>query len=98
LIEVCLDRIDPYVQITVRDTGQGITPGFLPYVFERYHQAETSGGRRAGGLGLGLSLARQLVEMRGGSVTAESEGEGKGATFTVKLPVRAVYTAEVGDC
>jgi signal transduction histidine kinase len=63
-------------------------------VFDRYSQAETSGGRRAGGLGLGLSLTRQLVEMHGGSVAAESKGEGKGATFTVKLPVRAVYTTE----
>jgi PAS domain S-box-containing protein len=95
-VEVSLERRDPYVQIVVRDTGRGINPEFLPYVFDRYSQAETSGGRRAGGLGLGLSLTRQLVEMHGGSVAAESEGEGKGATFTVKLPVRAVYTAEPG--
>ncbi|MBO0724267.1 MAG: PAS domain S-box protein [Blastocatellia bacterium] len=93
-VEVSLERIDPYVQITVRDTGQGITPEFLPYVFDRYWQADVFGGRRAGGLGLGLTLVRQLVEMHGGSVAVESEGEGKGATFTVKLPVRAVYTAE----
>jgi PAS domain S-box-containing protein len=93
-VEVRLERVDPYIQITVHDTGQGIKPEFLPYVFDRYRQAGTSGGRRASGLGLGLSLARQLVEMHGGSVAAESEGEGKGATFTVKLPVRAVYTAE----
>jgi len=93
-VEVRLERKDPYVQITIRDTGQGIKPEFLPYVFERYQQAETSGGRRSAGLGLGLPLTRQLVEMHGGSVEAESEGEGKGATFTVKLPVRAVYTAE----
>jgi PAS domain S-box-containing protein len=96
-IEVSLERIDPYVQITVRDTGRGIKPEFLPYVFERYHRAETFGGQRAGGLGLGLSLARQLVEMHGGSVAAESEGEGKGATFTVKLPVRDVRTAATED-
>jgi CheY-like chemotaxis protein/anti-sigma regulatory factor (Ser/Thr protein kinase) len=93
-VEVELARIDPYVQITVRDTGEGIRPEFLPYVFERYHQADEAGGRHRGGLGLGLSLARQLVEMHGGGVKAESEGEGKGATFTVKLPVRAVHTAE----
>ena len=93
-VEVRLERVDPHVQITVRDTGRGIKPEFLPYVFDRYQQAGTSGGRRAGGLGLGLSLTRQLVEMHGGSVAAESEGEGKGATFTVRLPVRAVYTAE----
>jgi PAS domain S-box-containing protein len=93
-VEVRLERIDPYVQIVVRDTGRGIKPEFLPYVFDRYRQAEPSGGRRSGGLGLGLSLTRQLVAMHGGSVEVESEGEGKGATFTVKLPVRAVYTAE----
>jgi signal transduction histidine kinase len=93
-VEVRLERIDHYVQITVRDTGQGIKPEFLTYVFDRYQQAGTSGSRRAGGLGLGLSLTRQLVEMHGGSVEAESEGEGKGATFIVKLPVLAVYTTE----
>src|SRR5215510_1418280 len=93
-IEVRLERVDPYVQIIVSDTGRGIKPEFLPYVFDRYQQAGASGGRRAGGLGLGLSLTRQLVEMHGGSVAAESEGEGKGATFTVRLPVRAIYTAE----
>jgi PAS domain S-box-containing protein len=93
-VEVSLERVDPYVQITVRDTGQGIRPEFLPYMFDRYWQADVFGGRRAGGLGLGLTLVRQLVEMHGGSVEAESEGEGKGATFTVRLPVRAVYAAE----
>jgi PAS domain S-box-containing protein len=93
-VEVRLERIDPYVQITVSDTGQGIKPEFLPHVFDRYRQANVFGGRRAGGLGLGLTLVRQLVEMHGGSVVVESEGEGKGATFTIKLPVRAVYTAE----
>src|SRR5262249_19754153 len=60
-VEVSLERMDPYVQITVRDTGQGIKPEFLPYVFDRYQQAGTSGRRRAGGLGLGLALTRQLV-------------------------------------
>ncbi|MBO0858087.1 MAG: PAS domain-containing sensor histidine kinase [Chloracidobacterium sp.] len=93
-VEVILERIDHYVQITVRDTGQGIKPEFLTYVFDRYQQAGTSGSRRVGGLGLGLSLTRQLVEMHGGSVAAESEGEGKGATFTVKLPVPTGYTSK----
>src|SRR5262245_62482681 len=61
-IEVRLERVDPYVQIIVSDTGRGIKPEFLPYVFDRYQQAGASGGRRAGGLGLGLSLTRQLGE------------------------------------
>ena len=75
-VDVRLGRVDPYVQITVSDTGRGIKPDFLPDVFNRYKQAGTSGGRCAGGLGLGLSLTRQLVEMHGGGVAAESEGEG----------------------
>ncbi|HEX5085367.1 MAG TPA: ATP-binding protein [Blastocatellia bacterium] len=93
-VEVRLGRVDPYIQISVSDTGRGISPEFMPYMFERYLQADASGARRKGGLGLGLSLVRQLVEMHGGSVYAESEGEGKGATFIVKLPVRAIYTTE----
>ncbi|HEY8460022.1 MAG TPA: ATP-binding protein, partial [Blastocatellia bacterium] len=93
-IEVELGRVDPYIQIVVRDTGRGIKPEFLPHVFERYRQADAAAGRRASGLGLGLSLTRQLVEMHGGEITAESEGEGKGATFTVRLPVRAVYAQD----
>jgi PAS domain S-box-containing protein len=93
-VEVRLGRVDPYIQISVRDTGCGISPEFMPYLFERYRQADASAARRKGGLGLGLSLVRQLVEMHGGSVTAESEGEDKGATFVVKLPVRAIYSAE----
>jgi PAS domain S-box-containing protein len=93
-VEVKLGRVDPYIQISVRDTGCGISPEFMPYLFERYRQADASAARRKGGLGLGLSLVRQLVEMHGGSVTAESEGEDKGATFIIKLPVRAIYTAE----
>jgi PAS domain S-box-containing protein len=93
-VEITLGRVDPYIQIIVRDTGRGISPEFMPYLFERYRQADASGARRRGGLGLGLTLVRQLVEMHGGSVDADSDGEGKGATFTVNLPVRAIYTAE----
>jgi len=70
----------------VCDTGCGIAPSFLPHVFERFRQADGSVGRRAGGLGVGLTIARQLVEMHGGGVAAHSAGEGKGATFTVTLP------------
>jgi CheY-like chemotaxis protein len=70
----------------VTDTGDGITPEFLPYVFHRFRQEEGSISRKAGGLGLGLAVVRHLVELHGGSVTAESPGAGKGSTFTVDLP------------
>src|SRR4030095_1841112 len=71
------------------DTGVGIPADFLPYIFERFQQADTSEKRTHGGLGLGLSIVRNLAEMHGGSVSAESEGEGRGARFTVTLPTLA---------
>jgi len=74
------------VRVVVRDTGQGISEEFLPYVFERFRQNDASSARRHGGLGLGLALVRELVQLHGGSVTAASEGLGKGATFTIDLP------------
>ncbi len=91
-IEVRLERIDPHVRITVSDTGKGISPDFLPYVFARFQQADASSARRYGGLGLGLALVKYLVELHGGTVEAASEGEDQGATFKVTLPVRAVYS------
>ncbi len=69
------------------DTGQGISSAFLPFVFDRFHQADTSSTRRHGGLGLGLAIVRHLIELHGGSVYAESPGEGCGATFTIRLPL-----------
>lgn len=87
-VRVELQRADPDVQIRVRDTGEGIGEDFLPHVFERFRQADTSGGRQ-GGLGLGLALVRHLVEAHGGTVKAASEGKDRGATFTVMLPVSA---------
>ena len=78
---------DGAVRLTVTDTGHGISPQFLPQVFERFRQADASSARRHGGLGLGLALVRELVEMHGGSVAAESPGIGGGSTFTVTLPV-----------
>jgi PAS domain S-box-containing protein len=85
-IEVHLKRILQNVQISVKDTGEGVPREFLPFVFDRFRQADGSSTRRHGGLGLGLAIVRNLVELHGGSVTAESEGEGRGATFTVTLP------------
>jgi PAS domain S-box-containing protein len=82
------------VEIEVSDTGQGIAPEFLPYVFDRFRQADQSTTRAHGGLGLGLSIVRHLVELHGGTVRAESDGEGRGATFTVSLPA-AKETADV---
>lgn len=89
-IEVRLERISANAVITVSDTGQGIDPEFLPYVFDRFRQAERATTRHHGGLGLGLAIVRQLVEMHGGTVEANSPGEGQGATFTVQLPLMAV--------
>ena len=79
--------------LTVRDTGRGIAPEFLPFVFDRFKQADGSTTRRVGGLGLGLSIVRHLVELHGGSVQATSAGLGKGATVRVSLPIRAVVNA-----
>ncbi|MGB5036868.1 MAG: ATP-binding protein, partial [Blastocatellia bacterium] len=89
-VVVRLERVDPVVRIQVSDTGKGIAPEFLPQAFNRFDQADRSSTRRHGGLGLGLSLARYLVEAHGGTIVAESEGEGLGSTFTVCLPLRAV--------
>lgn len=86
-IQIRLERINSHVEVTVSDTGQGINPEFLPYVFERLQQADSTTTRTHGGLGLGLAIVRHLVELHGGSVHATSLGEGKGATFVVHLPV-----------
>ena len=89
-VELRIERAKSDVQITVADTGVGIPPTALPHVFDRFWQADSSITRTQGGLGLGLAIVRHLVEVHGGVVRAESEGEGKGATFTVLIPVRAV--------
>ncbi|WP_026735402.1 PAS domain S-box protein [Fischerella sp. PCC 9605] len=89
-VDVQVERIDNGVQIRVSDTGEGISPQFLPYVFDRFRQADSSNTRSHGGLGLGLAIVRYLVELHGGTVSAESLGIGQGATFIVNLPMRAV--------
>jgi PAS domain S-box-containing protein len=90
LVQVRLDRTDSNAQITVRDTGEGISPEFLPYVFDRFQQADGTKTRRHGGLGLGLAIVRHLVELHGGTIEARSEGLGRGASFVVRLPVVAM--------
>jgi signal transduction histidine kinase/CheY-like chemotaxis protein len=90
-VQVRLELVNSHVEIVVSDTGIGIGPDFLPYVFERFRQADSTTTRKAGGLGLGLAIVRHIVEMHGGTVDATSEGEDKGATFRVRLPLMIVH-------
>jgi len=94
---VRLARVEGHVEITVRDTGQGIRPDFLPHIFQRFEQADSTSTRAHGGLGLGLALVRHIVELHGGTVSAESPGEGHGAVFTVRLPLAMPQTAAEGE-
>ena len=96
-VEVSITPRSSEVQVTVRDTGQGIPMEFLPNVFERFRQADGSFSRRHGGLGLGLSIAKQIVEMHGGSIAAASEGSDTGATFTVTLPLAQADKTRAAD-
>lgn len=91
-IRVYVHRSQSSVEIVVQDDGVGIEPDFLPYVFERFRQGDGSITRAQGGLGLGLAICRSLVELHGGTITADSLGRGKGATFTVRLPVAPLRT------
>ncbi len=86
-VDIRLERFDDRAQIIVSDTGKGISPDFLPYVFESFRQADNATTRQFGGLGLGLAIVRQIVELHGGTVQAASPGEGQGATFTIRLPL-----------
>jgi CheY-like chemotaxis protein/anti-sigma regulatory factor (Ser/Thr protein kinase) len=85
-IDVRLEQVGRYARITIADTGKGIEPEFLPYIFDRFRQADSSSSRREGGLGLGLALVRELVELHGGTVQVQSAGAGKGSTFTLEFP------------
>ncbi|MDQ3919371.1 MAG: PAS domain S-box protein [Acidobacteriota bacterium] len=93
-VSVELAHVNGHAEVMVKDTGAGISPDFRPYVFDRFRQGDSSTTRAHGGLGLGLSIVRHLVELHGGTVTAESEGEGRGSTFAVELPL--LRAAELG--
>ena len=95
-VEARFERAGSYARIKVSDTGEGIDPEFLPYVFDRFRQADATTTRQRGGLGLGLAIVRHLVELHGGTVSAESEGHGRGTTFTVTLPVAGADTQSDG--
>ena len=86
-VDVQVTAVGSTAELIVRDTGQGINREFLPYLFDRFRQADASASRRHGGLGLGLALVRQIVELHGGSVTAESAGTDRGSTFVLRLPI-----------
>jgi PAS domain S-box-containing protein len=90
-VRVALKRVNSHAEILIEDSGVGIAPGFLPHVFERFRQADASTTRRHGGLGLGLSIVKSLVELHGGNVNAESAGEGLGSRFTVTLPIVSTH-------
>ncbi len=90
-IDVRLERVHSHMEITISDTGQGIAPEFLEHIFERFRQSDSSSTRQHGGLGLGLSIVRQLVELHGGTVTAQSPGEGFGTIIRVLLPLLCIH-------
>jgi CheY-like chemotaxis protein/nitrogen-specific signal transduction histidine kinase len=95
-VQVMLERVNSHIEIAVSDTGQGVAADFMPHLFERFQQEQTGSKRTHGGLGLGLAIVRHIVELHGGTVVAESAGEGRGSTFTVKLP-RAPIMRTAGE-
>ena len=90
-VQILLERVNSLIEISVADTGVGIKPEFIPHLFERFRQGDASTTRKYGGLGLGLSIVKNLVELHGGIVKVESAGEGKGTTVTVRLPLTVVH-------
>jgi len=94
-IKVALERVNSHVEIGIEDHGVGIDASFLPYVFERFRQADPGISRKYGGLGIGLSIVKSLVELHGGSVRVKSAGVGQGATFVVSLPLHSVLSKEI---
>ncbi len=96
-VQIRVERVNSHIEIAVSDTGVGISADFLPHVFERFRQADAGTTRKTGGLGLGLSIVRHIVEMHGGSVLVTSEGEGQGATFRVHLPLMIVHAGGIRE-
>jgi PAS domain S-box-containing protein len=96
-VRVVMERVNSHIEVSVVDSGQGMKADFIAHAFERFRQSDTQGTRRTGGLGLGLSIVKNLVEMHGGSVRAMSEGEGEGSTFVVHLPVAVVHARDAGE-
>lgn len=96
-VQLLLQRVNSHIEISVADTGVGIKPEFLAHVFERFRQGDPSTTRKFGGLGLGLAIVKNLVELHGGTVRADSAGEGRGATFTVCLPLKVVHRSSFDE-
>ena len=96
-IDVVMERVNSHVEVSVEDSGQGIKPEFLAFVFDRFRQADSSTTRRHGGLGLGLSIVKHLAELHGGSVRVKSPGDGQGSTFIVALPISVIRTDGPGE-
>jgi PAS domain S-box-containing protein len=94
-VRVVMERVNSHVEVSVIDSGQGMSGDFIAHAFERFRQSDSASTRQTGGLGLGLSLVKDLVEMHGGTVEARSEGEGRGSTFKVRLPVTVVSGTEI---
>jgi CheY-like chemotaxis protein len=93
-VQAFLERVNSHLEVTVSDDGEGIASEFLPFVFDRFSQADSTTTRKHGGLGLGLAIVRHLIELHGGQVKAVSAGKGQGASFIVSLPLRPVTQAE----
>src|SRR5262249_59484379 len=88
VVSISSERIETELRIVVRDNGEGIDPAFLPHVFDRFSQADSTNVRAHGGLGVGLAIVRYLVDLHGGQVSVKSPRKGRGSTFTVTLPVK----------
>jgi Histidine kinase-, DNA gyrase B-, and HSP90-like ATPase len=96
-VDIRLTQVDNHTQIEIIDTGKGINPEFLPYIFEHFRQEDGATTRKFGGLGLGLAIARQIVELHGGQIGVESGGINRGATFTVQFPLLRVDSSQIPD-